>query len=348
MAGQLSIIRPDDWHLHLRDGVMLKAVAPASAAHFGRAMIMPNLVPPITDVESAHQYRARILDATKGHDFNPYMTLYLTEDMPPGTIRTAAKDAQLLAVKLYPAGATTNSASGVCDIARVMPILELMAECDLPLAIHGEVVDDAVDIFDREKVFIEKHLEPLRRALPNLRVVLEHITTKDAVDYVGASDKNLGATITAHHLLITRNHILAGGIRPHYYCLPVAKRETHRQALVAAATSGNPRYFFGSDSAPHSDTAKLAPCGCAGIFTAPVAMACLAEIFDSENALDRLEGFTSIYGAEFYGLPLNESRLTLRRSASSPPLAPPVAIEGADVVIFDPMRPLNWSVQDDG
>ena len=344
MAGQLSIIRPDDWHLHLRDGVMLKAVAPASAAHFARAMIMPNLVPPITDVAAAHQYRARILAATKGHDFNPYMTLYLTEDMSPGTIRAAAKDAHLLAVKLYPAGATTNSASGVRDIARVMPILELMAELGLPLAIHGEVVDDAVDIFDREKVFIEKQLEPLRRALPDLRVVLEHITTKDAVDYVGASDKNLGATITAHHLLITRNHILAGGIRPHYYCLPVAKREVHRQALVAAATSGNPRYFFGSDSAPHSDTAKLAPCGCAGIFTAPVAMACLAEIFDSENALDRLEGFTSIYGAEFYGLPLNESRLTLHRK--TPP--PPVAIEGADVVIFDPMRPLNWSVQDDG
>ena len=348
MAGQLSIIRPDDWHLHLRDGVMLKAVAPASAAHFARAMIMPNLVPPITDVAAAHQYRARILDATKGHDFNPYMTLYLTEDMSPGIIRAAAKDAHLLAVKLYPAGATTNSASGVRDIARVMPILELMAECGLPLAIHGEVVDDAVDIFDREKVFIEKQLEPLRRALPDLRVVLEHITTKDAVDYVGAHDKNLGATITAHHLLITRNHILAGGIRPHYYCLPVAKREAHRQALVAAATSGNPRYFFGSDSAPHSDTAKLAPCGCAGIFTAPVAMACLAEIFDSENALDRLEGFTSIYGAGFYGLPLNESRLTLHRKTPPPPPPPPVAIEGADVVIFDPMRPLNWSVQDDG
>ena len=353
MTTTLVIRRPDDWHLHLRDGAMLAAVAPDTARHFGRAMIMPNLVPPVTDSAAAAAYRQRILAATKGMDFVPFMTLYLTEDTQIETIKAAAADAMILAVKLYPAGATTNSASGVRDINKVMPQLEAMAEAGLPLAIHGEVTDADVDIFDREKQFIDNVLDPLRRRLPQLRIIMEHITTSDAVDYVRASgdqssgELTLGATITVHHLMITRNHILAGGIRPHYYCLPVAKRNTHRDALIAAALSGDSRFFMGTDSAPHPDSGKLSPCGCAGIYTAPVAMGCLAQVFDDANSIDALERFVSINGAGFYNLPINSSTLTLIRHDAPIDIMPPIHAGGEAVTVFDPMRSIYWSVAPD-
>ena len=348
MITRLTIQRPDDWHLHLRDGAMLAAVAPDTARHFGRAMIMPNLVPPVIDVAAASAYRARIMAATAGFDFTPHMTLYLTEDTGIDMIEAAAADETVLAVKLYPAGATTNSASGVRDMDKVMPQLEAMAKVGLPLAVHGEVTDDDIDIFDREKRFIDTVLDPLRRRLPELRVVMEHITTADAVAYVGAADRNLGATITVHHLMITRNHILAGGIRPHYYCLPVAKRSTHRDALIAAAISGDARYFMGTDSAPHPESGKLSACGCAGIYTAPVAMGCLAQVFEQENSLDQLESFVSLNGARYYGLPEHPAKITLIRHDE--PLAPMPAIEadGENVTVFDPMQPVYWSVAPDG
>jgi len=345
MTDRLTIRRPDDWHLHLRDGAMLSAVAPHTARDFGRALIMPNLVPPVTDMTAALAYRQRIQNATKGFDFTPYMALYLTEDTSPETIRAAAADDAVIAVKLYPAGATTNSASGVRHIDSVMPALEAMAETGLPLAIHGEVTTDSVDIFDREKHFIDEVLDPLRQRLPQLRVVMEHITTEDAAHYVSSSDTGLAATITVHHLMITRNHILAGGIRPHYYCLPVAKRSRHRDALIAAAVSGDPRYFMGTDSAPHTDHAKLSPCGCAGMFTAPVAMACLAEVFSGQGHLDRLEGFASVFGADFYGFSPSEQTITLRRHDTPVPVTPIIEADGDQVTVFDPMTPVHWSVE---
>lgn len=347
MTDQLTIRRPDDWHLHLRDGAMLVAVAPHTARHFGRALIMPNLVPPVTDMAAALAYRERIKSASKGFDFTPYMALYLTEDTPPETIHAAAADDAVIAVKLYPAGATTNSASGVRNIDRVIPTLEAMAETGLPLAIHGEVTTDTVDIFDREKRFIDDVLDPLRQRLPELRVVMEHITTGDAADYVASADQGLAATITVHHLMITRNHILAGGIRPHFYCLPVAKRSRHRDALIAAAISGDPRYFMGTDSAPHTDEAKLSPCGCAGMFTAPVAMACLAEVFANQGHLDRLEDFTSVFGAHFYGFSPSEQKITLRRHEEPVSVMPVIEADGDQVTVFDPMSPVHWSVDDE-
>ncbi|MFD2738646.1 dihydroorotase [Sulfitobacter aestuarii] len=343
MCQSLTIRRPDDWHLHLRDGEMLAAVLPHSAAHFARAIIMPNLVPPVVTGADAAAYRARIVAALpEGADFTPLMTLYLTEDTDPEDVAAAHAQGLISAVKLYPAGATTNSASGVTDFDRVAPVLEKMAEIGLPLCTHGEVTDPAVDIFDREAVFIEKVLDPIRRRHPGLRVVMEHITTKDAADYVRSVETGLGATITTHHLVINRNHILVGGIKPHYYCLPVAKREQHRLALRAAATSGDARFFLGTDSAPHTDANKLLPCGCAGCFTAPNTMSILAEVFEQENALDRLEGFASLHGPAFYDMAPNEATLTLTRS----PARYPEQIETAEgpVTVFDPMMPLNWSV----
>lgn len=339
---ELTIRRPDDWHLHLRDGAMMAAVAPVSAAHVGRAIVMPNLVPPVVTGADAAAYRARILATLPAETgFEPLMTLYLTETTDPEDVARAATEGVIAAVKLYPAGATTNSASGVREIERVIPVLERMAEIGVPLCVHGEVTDPEVDIFDREAVFLERVLDPVRRRVPGLRVVLEHVTTADGVAYVMGGE-GIAATITTHHLVINRNAILAGGIRPHYYCLPVAKRETHRQALVAAAVSGDPRFFSGTDSAPHTDPAKLSDCGCAGCFTAPVSLPILAEVFDREGALDRLEGFAALHGAAFYGRAPNEARVRLIREAA--PQALPRRLDTGDgpLTVFDPGIDIHW------
>ena len=345
MTTTLTLKRPDDWHLHLRDGGMLSAVAPDSAAHFGRGLIMPNLVPPVVTGADATAYRNRIMDALpNGHAFTPMMTLYLTETTDPADVAAAAHGGLITALKLYPAGATTNSQSGVRNIEAVLPVLEVMAEIGLPLCVHGEVTDSSVDIFDREAVFIERVLAPLRQRLPQLRVIMEHVTTADGIDYVRGGGDNIAATLTTHHLFINRNHILAGGIRPHYYCLPVAKRETHRLALVAAAVSGDPSFFLGTDSAPHPDPAKLSPCGCAGIYTAPNTMACLAQVFEQENALDQLEGFTSLHGAAFYGVAPNAGTITLTRGDDPVPVPPSRPTEEGDLTVFDPDMPIYWCV----
>ncbi|KVA05973.1 dihydroorotase [Burkholderia ubonensis] len=320
----LTLARPDDWHLHVRDGEMLAAVLPHTARQFGRAIIMPNLKPPVTTSAQAHAYRERILAAVPaGVTFEPLMTLYLTDNTPPDEIRRARESGFVHGVKLYPAGATTNSDHGVTDLAKCAKTLEAMQEVGMPLLVHGEVTDASIDLFDREKVFIDRVMTPLRRDFPGLKVVFEHITTKDAADYVRDADAApglIGATITAHHLLYNRNAIFVGGIRPHYYCLPVLKRETHRVALVEAATSGNPRFFLGTDSAPHARNAKEAACGCAGCYTALHALELYAEAFDNAGALDKLEGFASFYGADFYGLPRAAETVTLRREPWELPL----------------------------
>ena len=345
MTDRLTLRRPDDWHLHLRDGAMLRAVVGDSAAHFGRALVMPNLVPPVVTAADAAAYRDRIRDALPdGARFTPLMTLYLTEDTNPDQVEKAHAAGIATAVKLYPAGATTNSASGVRDMDKVRPVLERMAEIGMPLCVHGEVTDPEVDIFDREAVFIDRVLKPLRKAVPDLKVVMEHVTTEEAVEYVRDSRKGLAATITTHHLIINRNAILAGGIRPHYYCLPVAKRERHRLALVEAAVSGDGRFFLGTDSAPHADAAKLQPCGCAGCYTAPVTLACLAEVFEAAGRLDRLEAFVSLNGARFYGVEPSDETITLVRGAPVP-LPLPVEVEGDRVTVFDPGFPLHWRVE---
>jgi dihydroorotase len=341
----ITIRQPDDWHLHLRDGAVLKAVLPATSAHFARAIIMPNLVPPVVTTADAVAYRNRILSGLpQAHDFTPLMTLYLTESTSPEDVEAGFRDGVVTAVKLYPAGATTNSQSGVRDIAKAYPVLKRMAAIGMPLCVHGEVTDPAIDIFDREAVFIERVLDPLRRRLPELRVVMEHITTKEGVDYARSGGDNLGATITTHHLIINRNAILAGGIRPHYYCLPVAKRETHRLALREAATSGDRRFFLGTDSAPHVDPLKECACGCAGIYTSINTMSCLAHVFEEEGALERLEAFASLNGPAWYGLPANEETIRLVRRAE--PVAFPARIEtgAGPVTVFDPMFPLHWDV----
>ncbi|WP_417523869.1 dihydroorotase [Marinovum sp.] len=344
MTQSLTLRRPDDWHLHLRDGAMLRAVLPETTRHFARAIIMPNLVPPVVTGADAARYRDRILAALpEGADFTPLMTLYLTQDTDPDDLAAAHASGLITAVKLYPAGATTNSASGVKDFDKVRPVLERMAEIGCPLCVHGEVVDHDIDIFDREAVFIDRVLDPIRRATPGLRVVMEHITTKNGVDYVKANDTDLGATITTHHLIINRNHILVGGIKPHYYCLPVAKREEHRLALRAAATSGDARFFLGTDSAPHTDPNKESACGCAGCFTATNTMPLLAHVFEEDGALDKLEGFASLNGPGFYGLPVNDATITLTKGD---PQSFPEKIETEDgpVTVFDPGFPVHWSV----
>jgi len=346
MTRTLTLSRPDDFHLHLRDGAMLAGIAPESARDFARAIIMPNLVPPVVTGAQAAAYRDRIRAALPGTDFTPLMTLYLTETSDPADIVAAHRAGIIHAVKLYPAGATTNSDSGVRDFDRVRPTFEAMAEAGVPLCVHGEVTDAEVDIFDREAVFIDRVLEPIRRAVPGLRVIMEHVTTAEAVAYVQGADAGLAATITTHHLVINRNHILAGGIRPHYYCLPVAKRETHRQALLAAAVSGDTRFFLGTDSAPHADAAKEAACGCAGCFTATNTLPILAEVFDREGRLDRLKPFVAHHGADFYGLPRNTGTITLQRSAT-PQLFPARIETGAGpVTVFDPGFPVHWCVRD--
>ncbi len=327
---RLTIIQPDDWHLHLRDGAALAAVVAASARQFRRAIVMPNLKPPVTTVAMARAYRDRILAALARHGegagFEPLMTLYLTESTTPAMVREAAQSGIVHGIKLYPAGATTNSDAGVRDLGRVQAVLEAMEATGLPLLVHGEVVDPAVDVFDREAVFIERVLEPLRRRMPGLRVVLEHLTTRQAAEYVrdaAAADGTLAATITPQHLLYNRNAIFTGGLRPHWYCLPVLKRETHRQALMAAATSGNPRFFLGTDSAPHARVLKEHAAACAGCYTAPHALELYATAFESAGALDRLEGFASRHGPAFYRLPLNTGTVTLQRKSWTVPEALP-------------------------
>jgi len=319
MTQQITITRPDDWHLHVRDGEPLATVVPHTAAQFGRAIIMPNLKPPVTTAQQALDYKRRILAAVPaGVAFEPLMTLYLTDNLPPDEIKRA-RDAGVVAAKLYPAGATTNSDAGVTDLRKTYKTLEAMQREGLLLLVHGEVTSPEIDLFDREAVFIEQQLMPLRRDFPELKIVFEHITTKEAAQYVQASDRFTGATITAHHLLYNRNAIFTGGIRPHYYCLPVLKREVHRQALVAAATSGNPKFFLGTDSAPHPVHLKEHATGCAGCYTAHAAIEMYAEAFDMAGALDKIEGFASFHGADFYGLPRNTGTITLRRESWTPP-----------------------------
>lgn len=342
----ITLRRPDDWHLHLRDGAVLQGVVPYTSANFARAIIMPNLIPPVVTTAQAVAYKERIMAAVPaGHNFTPLMTLYLTEATQADDIVAGFKDGIITSVKLYPAGATTNSQSGVRNFENVMPALEKMAEAGVPLCVHGEVTDPTVDIFDREAVFIDRVLDPLRRKVPELRVIMEHVTTKDGVDYARSQSENLAATITTHHLIINRNAILAGGIRPHYYCLPVAKRELHRLALREAATSGDKRFFLGTDSAPHLDPLKECACGCAGIFSSINTMGCLAHVFEEENALDKLEAFVSLNGPAFYGLPLNEERITLRKHDE--PVAIPAKIDTADgpVTVFDPMFAIHWKME---
>ena len=309
----LTITRPDDWHLHVRDGAALASVVPHTAAQFGRAIIMPNLRPPVTTTVQALSYKERIAQAVPAAmAFEPLMTLYLTDVTPPDEIARAA-DAGIVALKLYPAGATTNSDAGVTDIRKTYKTLEAMQRAGLKLLVHGEVTDSEIDLFDREAVFIDRVMAPLRKDFPELKVVFEHITTKEAAQYVADADAHTAATITAHHLLYNRNAIFLGGIRPHYYCLPVLKREVHRQALVQAATSGSPKFFLGTDSAPHPAHLKEHPCGCAGCYTALTALELYAEAFEAAGALDKLEGFASFFGADFYGLPRNSGRITLRK-----------------------------------
>lgn len=335
----LTIRRPDDWHVHLRDGEMLRLVAPYTARQFARAIVMPNLVPPVTTPELAADYRERIR-AAAGPDFEPLMTCYLTDQTDADALERGHAEGVWIAAKLYPAGATTNSASGVTDIRNIYPALERMEQIGMLLCVHGEVTDPAVDVFDREAVFIERVLEPLTRQFPALKIVFEHVTTAEAVQFVEGSDANIGATVTPQHLIINRNAIFAGGLRPHAYCLPVAKREHHRLAVRKAATSGSPKFFLGTDSAPHMREAKESGCGCAGIFNAPFALESYATVFEEEGALDRFEAFASVNGARFYGLPLNEGSVTLERSET----LVPDAIGG--VVPFHAGETLRWRMAD--
>lgn len=342
VVSSLSIPAPDDWHLHLRDDALLKAVAPLSARHFRRALIMPNLAEPVVTAAQARAYHRRIraaLPADTG--FEPLMTLYLTEDTRPDDVAAAHAQGLITAVKLYPAGATTLSQRGVQDIRAIAHILERMQRADLPLAIHGEVTSAEIDIFDREAVFIERVLDPLRRRFPALRIVLEHVTTCQAIAYIREAPPGLAATITAHHLAIDRSDLFAGGIRPHYYCLPLPKRAQHRAALRQAATSGDPRFFFGSDSAPHPAHDKEAACGCAGCFTAPVALALLAQIFDEEESLDRLGAFCGHFGADFYRVPRNSGQVTLTKGVADPHPGC-ISVDDQRIVVFAPPFPLGW------
>lgn len=341
MTDKLSLVRPDDWHLHLRDGDPMRAVLADTAARFGRAIVMPNLRPPVTHVEAAAAYRRRIVAALPpGTGFEPLMTLYLTDNTAPAEIAHAKASGLVHGVKLYPAGATTHSDSGVTDIARCHEVLGEMERHGLPLLVHGEVTDPAVDVFDREKVFIEGVLAPLVVRFPGLKLVLEHVTTRDGVEFVKSCGRNVGATLTAHHLLMNRNALFQGGIRPHHYCLPLLKREEHRRALVEAATGGDPRFFLGTDSAPHPKGAKECACGCAGIYTAHAGIELYAEVFEQAGALDRLEAFASFHGPDFYGLPRNEGRITLEKVSWQPPAE--VAFGGETLVPFRAGEPIAW------
>jgi dihydroorotase len=341
----ITITRPDDWHLHLRDGAALKAVLPDTARQFARAIVMPNLRPPVTTTELALAYRQRILDALPpGVAFEPLMTLYLTDNTSAEEIAKAKASGLIHGVKLYPAGATTNSDSGVTDLGHCVKALEAMERLGMPLLTHAEVTDGDVDVFDRERVFIERHMMPLLQRFPGLKVVFEHITTKDAADFVAESSANIGATITAHHLLMNRNDMFKGGIQPHHYCLPILKREEHRLALVKAAVSGNPKYFLGTDSAPHARHTKEAACGCAGMYTAHNAMELYSEVFEKENALDKLEGFASFFGADFYGLPRNSEKITLVKQTTPVPQHLPY-IDGDVLVPLRAGQHVAWQFQ---
>lgn len=345
MQTELTITQPDDWHLHLRSGEMLEKVLPYTSAHYGRAIVMPNLQPPVVKRADAQAYRAQIAAALpEGHEFTPLMVLYMTEQTDPQDVKAAYLAGDAAAVKLYPAGATTNSSAGVVDIEKIYPVLEVMEEIGMPFLVHGEVVDSEIDIFDREAVFIEQKLIPIRQRFPKLKVVFEHITTADGVQYVQSCEQYTAATITTHHLVINRNALLVGGIQPHYYCLPVAKRESHRLALVEAATSGDARFFLGTDSAPHLVHAKESACGCAGIFNVANTMAILAQVFETEHALDKLEGFSSLNGPAFYGLPVNAKRMTLTRHAEPQPLPADVETSQGQIKVFDPRIPVHWAV----
>ena len=338
---RLTIRRPDDWHLHLRDGAMLEAVAPFSARQFARAIIMPNLVPPVTTVAAASAYRERIR-AAAGAGFEPLMTCYLTDSADPDELQRGHEQGVWVAAKLYPAGATTNSHSGVTDIRRIAPALERMQKIGMVLCVHGEVTDPEIDIFDREAVFIDRVLTPVLRDFPDLRIVLEHITTTDSADFVKAAGENLAATITPQHLHLNRNALFEGGLRPHAYCLPVVKREKHRLAVRAAAVSGDPSFFLGTDSAPHLREAKESGCGCAGIWNAPFALESYLAVFEEEGALDKFEGFASEHGARFYRLPLNEERITLERGQVEVPER--LSAAGSELVPFHAGQQLGWKV----
>ena len=337
MSETITIRRPDDWHVHLRDGAMLEAVAPFTARQFARAIIMPNLAPPVTSVAGASAYRDRIR-AAAGPDFTPLMTAYLTDDTDPDEIERGFSEGVWVAAKLYPAGATTNSASGVTDVGNIRAVLERMETTGIVLCVHGEVTDPTVDVFDREAVFIDRVLSGILRDFPALKVVFEHITTRDAVAFVEQSGPTVAATVTPHHLTINRNALFDGGLRPHAYCLPVAKREEHRLAVCKAATSGSPKFFLGTDSAPHARHAKESACGCAGIFNAPFALETYATVFDAEGALDKLEGFASDHGARFYSLPLNDGAVMLERVPSK------VSDEVAGLVPFLAGETIGWSI----
>lgn len=341
---QLEIRRPDDWHVHLRDGEMLKSVAAYTAQQFARAIIMPNLSPPVTRAADADAYRDRILAALpEGSDFTPLMTCYLTDSTDADDVARGFEAGVFTAAKLYPANATTNSADGVTDVARLMPVLERMQAIGMPLLVHGEVTDSEIDIFDREAVFIDRILSGLVQDVPDLKIVFEHITTSQAVEFVDGCGPNVAATITPHHLHFNRNAIFAGGIRPHAYCLPVAKREQHRLALRKAATSGSPKYFLGTDTAPHEVHAKESACGCAGIFNAPFALESYAMVFDEENALDRLEGFASEHGPNFYGLPLNEATVILKRRTFTVP--DDLEAAGSRIIPFHAGEEMGWQLE---
>lgn len=341
----LQIIQPDDWHLHLRDGPVLRDVLAHSARRFARAIVMPNLKPPVTTTAAALAYRGRILAARPAHStFEPLMTLYLTDSTTPGEIRRAKSSKHIYGVKLYPAGATTNSDSGVTDIRKCSAVLEKMAELDLPLLVHGEVSDPDVDIFDREPVFIDRILAPLIRAYPDLRVVLEHVTTQSAVDFVLAQSQRIAATITPQHLLYNRNSLFRGGLRPHYYCAPILKRERDREALVNAATGGNPKFFLGTDSAPHAREQKEQDRGCAGIYSAHAAIEFYAEVFEQAQALDRLEGFASFHGADFYRLPHNQRKITLEKRDWVVPESYPFG--DSKVIPLRSSETLHWSLSE--
>jgi dihydroorotase len=345
-VSHLTISRPDDWHVHLRDGDALPHTCKDMARYFGRAIVMPNLTPPVATVADALAYRERILAAMKGlpRQFDPLMTLYLTQNTSAEDVRQAAQTPQVHAIKLYPAGATTNSAAGVAHIEAISPVLEAMEAVDLPLLVHGEVTDHTVDIFDREKVFIDQHLAPIAQRFPELRIVLEHITTADAVDFVIDASPRVAATITAHHLLFNRNDMLVGGIRPHYYCLPILKRNTHQAALVNAAVSGNPKFFLGTDSAPHTTGSKESSCGCAGVYTAHGAIEFYAEVFEDAGALDKLEGFASHFGPDFYRLPRNQDTITLRKESWQVDTALPLGAETLTPLYAG--QSLGWRVDD--
>lgn len=341
---RLTITRPDDWHVHLRDGEVLKNTVKDISRYFGRAIVMPNLVPPVTNVDLATRYHERIMEAEPRESFQPLMVLYLTDTTTPEDIIEAKASGLVFAAKLYPAGATTNSSSGVTDITKMKNVFAAMQQAEMPLLIHGEVTTNDIDIFDREQVFIDTILAPLVENHPDLKIVLEHITTKNAVDFVKSAGNNVAATITVHHLLYNRNHMLVGGIRPHYFCLPILKRNIHQQALIEAATSGNTKFFLGTDSAPHAKHAKESSCGCAGSYTAHAAIELYAEVFEKENALDKLEGFASLHGPTFYQLPINTDTITL---VKKPWQVPATMSFGNDVVV--PIRSedaIEWQVED--